>query len=94
MSGSNQKMSVEGQEIQLLNCLIDIKFIIIRCLAMRCVFNHYYNRGFDWLKEMAVTQCLKSRGLERDSFDELVGLFSEWHSESITQVQDEIDRVL
>jgi len=76
-------MSFEGQEIQLLNCLMDIKFIIIRFIAIRCVFDHYYDRGFDWLKDLATTQCLKSRGLERESFDELIELFSDWESDSI-----------
>ena len=77
-------MSVEGQEIQLLNCLMDIKFIIIRFLAIRTVLDHYYNRGFDWLKEKATEQCLKSRGLDRETFDDLMELFEDWESESIT----------
>ena len=96
---ANQKMSshaqdfqvVEGQQIQLLNCLRDIKFIIIRFLAMRTVLDHYYCRGFDWLKEKAIDQCLKSRGLERETFDDLVELFEDWESEHITQMQSSID---
>lgn len=93
MSGqsANQKMSVESQEIQLINCLLDIKFIIIRCLAIRCVFDHYYNRGFDWLKEFATTQCLKSRGLERENFYDLIDLFKDWDSDSVRHLMEEID---
>ena len=58
---------------------------------MRCVFDHYYDNGFDWLKELATTQCLKSRGLERESFDDLIELFADWEAESIKQLQREID---
>jgi len=54
---------------------MDIKFILIRFFAIRCVFDHYYDNGFDWLKDLATTQCLKSRGLERDCFNELIELF-------------------
>ena len=70
-------MSYEGQEVQLLNCLRDIKLIIIRFLLIRSIFDKYYNKGFDILKNLAITQSLKSRGLDRESFDDLVELFED-----------------
>jgi hypothetical protein len=55
------------------------------------VYEHYWNIGFEQLHSQVVTQCLKSRGLELEVFNQLVELFSEMDSGLVQNLQHQIE---
>ena len=48
--------------------LLDQKYIILRYLLTRSIYDKYFNTGYDYLRELALRQSIRSRGIDEKNY--------------------------
>jgi len=78
--------------MDIIHCLADVKYIIIRNMLVRTIYEQYFNLGFQALYDEALSQTMSARGQETESFLKMCDLFKA--DPSIAKLQDEIHTTL
>ena len=72
MQGVGSIAGGQSSESRLFNIvwssLLDQKYIILRYLLTRSIFDKYFSTGYDYLRELALRQSIRSRGIEEANY--------------------------
>ena len=75
--------------LNIVGCLNDQKFIMLRCILTRPVFEKYF-LDYDHLYRSSLESAIEGRGMTIDNFHQMLGLYMD--HPAVAKIQKEINQ--